>query len=480
MKKILLYSSLAFLMTCLWSCEEWLDVELKTKVKSEDLLLIEQGYKDALIGVYSNMISENLYGRELSFGFFEALTGAYDVSSANPTYYDVATGKLSNSNVKNTTDNFWKGLYNVIANVNNILDNIDNDKDLFSGDNYSIIKGEAMALRAFLHLEIFKIFGDFTDLSLDAIPYIKSLQTTIVNNSSGQQVLADAMQDLDDALKLLENDPIRKSGTKTNPTDAFLNDRQMRMNYYATKAIYARAAMYANDKVKALKYATEVINDGKNLFPWVDPATITLSEENNRDFTFSSEQLFCLNVFNLKSLYTIWLSPDVAQSMTLSKGTWFFNKWYEITSVGSTDYRLLYLTKTATFGWSTRYIVMKYIQPDAYNPDYAQRIPLIRMSEMYYIAAECNIDTDIDAATDYLNTVRRNRGINAPLSSLTSTTVAAELQKEYVKEFWGEGQLFFFFKRRNLISNPTDRYISFPLNSAYTISRPDSEIEYNK
>ncbi len=480
MKKIFLYSAVAILMTSLISCEKWLDVKLKTKVKSEDLLSTEQGYKDALIGVYSNMTSENLYGRELTFGFFESLVGAYDVDASNSSYYDIAQGKLANTNVRNVTDKFWNGLYNVISNVNNILGNIDNNKNLFTEDNYYIIKGEALALRAFLHLETFKIFGDCTDLTKNGIPYVKSLQTTIVPNSTGKQVLDYVMQDLDEALLLLVNDPIKKSNAKTNSTSAFLNDRQMRMNYFAAKALYARAAMYANDKVKALKYATEVINEGKTMFPWVDPANVTVSEEKSRDFTFSTEQLFCINIYNLKSLYNKWLSSDVAQSMTLSKGSYYFGNWYQKTTVGATDYRFLYLTKTATFGYSTNYILMKFSQPDAYKTTFAQRIPLIRMSEMYYIASECTIDSDLSAATDYLNTVRSKRGISTPLAALTSTTIVTELQREYVKEFWGEGQLFFFFKRRNLTNNPTDRFISFKLSAAYTIVRPDAEVEYNK
>ena len=44
-------------------------------------------------------------------------------------------------------------------------------------------------------------------------------------------------------------------------------------------------------------------------------------------------------------------------------------------------------------------------------------IPMIRITEMYYIAAECRMeagpDYDKSKALDYLNTVRRHRGIGA-------------------------------------------------------------------
>ena len=67
--------------------------------------------------------------------------------------------------------------------------------------------------------------------------------------------------------------------------------------------------------------------------------------------------------------------------------------------------------------------------------------PLIRMSEMYYIAAET--ETSEDAALDYLNTVRRERGLGDNLTA--GVDLQNEIFKEYKKEFFGEGQLFYYF-----------------------------------
>ena len=171
MKKAFSYAIL-LLATLLFSgCEEWLDVRLKSKVKSDDLFSSEQGFEDALVGVYSKLIGEELYGRQLTYGFFETLVGNYDLDYTNNTVYvDVARGDLSATNVRSVTDGFWNGLYNAIANLNNILDCIDGSRNLFSGDRYALVKGEALGLRAFLHLELFKIFGDFADLDAAAIP----------------------------------------------------------------------------------------------------------------------------------------------------------------------------------------------------------------------------------------------------------------------------------------------------------------------
>ena len=456
------------------SCEKWLDVDMKTKVKSEVLLENEQGFRDALIGVYTNMISESLYGRELTFGFFETLTGAYDIPSGNVQYYPVSQGQLTNTDVKAKTDKMWEGLYNVIANVNNILDNIDAKKNVFSGDIYSIIKGEALALRALLHFQAFKIFGDAADLTEDAIPYVKTLGNKVVPSSTGTQVLGFILADLKEAMDYLKKDPIYTTKSKINDSDAFMNNRQMRMNYYAAMALYAEVSLWAGKPADALDYATQVIAVCDEVFPWIDPATLTTSEVKGRDFTFSTEHIFCIDVFNLKSLYTTWLSSTSPPDMNmLYKGSYYFNTWYQSTSVGSVDYRYVYLKATSSYS-TNNFVGLKFSQPDGYKKAYSLRIPLIRRSLMYYIAAEC--ETDPARAKAYLDEVRSNRGINTPLVEYNDD----ELRREYVKEFWQEGHLFFYHKRRNITANPTDRYLSFQLKDKYIIEKPEAEIEYGK
>ena len=72
-----------FVLFTATSCKKWLDVQPRTKIKSEELLKSEQGYKDALIGAYTLMTPESLYGRELSFGFFDALSKFYESTSTS-------------------------------------------------------------------------------------------------------------------------------------------------------------------------------------------------------------------------------------------------------------------------------------------------------------------------------------------------------------------------------------------------------------
>src|SRR5690606_38971334 len=75
-------------------------------------------------------------------------------------------------------------------------------------------------------------------------------------------------------------------------------------------------------------------------------------------------------------------------------------------------------------------------------------MPLIKLPEMYYIAAEHYTTANPTKAIDLLNTVRRSRRINVDLpNGLTNEQVANELFKEHRKEYVSEGQLFFYYKR---------------------------------
>jgi hypothetical protein len=118
-----------------------------------------------------------------------------------------------------------------------------------------------------------------------------------------------------------------------------------------------------------------------------------------------------------------------------------------------------------------------YRDPDA-NIHY-QMAPALRLSELYYIAAECTFDTDPEKAWTYFNTVRFNRGIGRKITGETSKDVFMnELVKECRKEFFAEGQIFYMYKRLN---RPVKGFggSSYPAtNRMFVIPLPDDEIQF--
>ena len=71
-----LYYMAVGLLMLFASCSDWLDVKPKTNVEEEDLFKNEQGFKEALTGVYIKLSETQLYGRELTYGFLSQLANA--------------------------------------------------------------------------------------------------------------------------------------------------------------------------------------------------------------------------------------------------------------------------------------------------------------------------------------------------------------------------------------------------------------------
>ena len=105
---------------------------------------------------------------------------------------------------------------------------------------------------------------------------------------------------------------------------------------------------------------------------------------------------------------------------------------------------------------------------------YRYMIPMIRMSEIYMIAAEAT--TDRNEAYELLNAIRSHR--NSPdLDSNDNFDIS--LVYEFAREMVGEGQLYFFYKRRqeSLIISRTGSYDFNMLQSNYVWPIPESEID---
>lgn len=105
-------------------------------------------------------------------------------------------------------------------------------------------------------------------------------------------------------------------------------------------------------------------------------------------------------------------------------------------------------------------------------------IPGIRLSEMYYIAAESVYATDPGQAWEYFNTVRFHRGIGVVLNENSGADFITELLKEYRKETYAEGQLYFNYKRLNqsIVNESNLVYPAGP--SIYRIPLPEDELEF--
>lgn len=474
------YIAFLLLITgCCYSCKKYLDVKPKSQIKEEYLFEKERGFVDALSGIYTLMARRSLYGDNLSMSFLDALAQRYrGERTTNPFYntinYNYASDDAGNGKllpVKTTVRSIWLSAYTGIANANNILSNMDERKSLFTGNNYNLIKGEALGLRAFLHFDLLRMFGPMmTDHAADkSIPYRTVLSRDAQPLLPANEVVQLIIKDLLAAEQLLEEDPM-VSGAANDYNDFSVTGRKFRMNYLAVQATLARVYQYNNQPAEAYAYAKKVIASGK--FSFVKSQDVS-TDGVCRDRIFRNELLFSLQINNMKTYTDTYFNnnPTSFEGFYLNNDNAVIEDLFERSS---TDYRRQYL-------WSTtegKLVSTKYLQLDDNMPACVwpkNVVPVIRVSEIYYIAAECA--PDLSESMDLLNEVLSHRGLD-PRNDIGSKIALQEaLTKEYQKEFWAEGQLFYYYKRNKFSKIPGSNVLAD--SKVYVLPVPEDELIFN-
>lgn len=492
--------ALSFLALTLTSCSDWLDVSPRSSIDGDNLLTTENGYKQALTGVYTLMAKTDLYGEATSMILPEALAQHWTQPSAatinkGVLIYNLNSYNYSYSSVETYLANTWKSYYKAIVQTNDILNSIENSDVLFSNNNEKLIKGEALGLRAFLHLDLLRLWGPLPSApgSTKAIPYV----TIVTNNISDlasisySEIISKIISDLDEAEKILaEYDPLTKYSNeilndRTNvgtdgPDDDWQYLRQGRFNYYAVLGTKARLYQWIGDKANATKYAKMVIhavnNDNQPKFTL---ATNSYMSEKYKTYVFFCEHLF--GVYNSNTATNAQIqfldgTPPLLTNLTSSMALVFPE---------STTSDIRY---TACGIWENReynsnnYAVCRKYSGASYlstTASFSNRTPLLRLSEMYLILME-SLSLDEVKTTNYLADYISSRGMTSSLIDATvesEDALAKQLEKEYRKEFFAEGQMFYYYKRHEVtaFSWPSSRIVN---PASFVLPKPDAQIKF--
>src|SRR4051812_13456740 len=236
-------------------CKKWLDVKPMGQSTKDQQFQSQKGFRDALTGAYLDLKSGDTYGGNMEWGAIEYIARNWDV--ANPQFTSLSA--LTNANyldagARSTLDAIYAKEYKIVADVNSILEEIDGKKDIFQDNNYPLIKGEALALRAFSHFDVLRLYGPMPDKATadPILPYVTEVTKDIAPLSAYDDFAKSILSDLDQAEALLkEVDPIiQYSLAELNPlvgsvappvlSDDYYMYRQIRFNYYAVLALKAR------------------------------------------------------------------------------------------------------------------------------------------------------------------------------------------------------------------------------------------------
>lgn len=479
LNKIALCFLIAFSAT---SCSDFLDVVPQDKILENQIFENEAGVQNVHNGLYMSLSSNNLYGQQLTMDAVEILGQQYN-TGGNHDKYEMGTYAYTEANPKAVFTNVWEKAFTTILYVNKFLESMKEHSGVVSQEKADLLTGEAIAIRAMLHFDMLRLYGPIykVDASLPAIPYYDAAVTVNQPLISAKDAMSKILADLDAALVLLAKDPVVTVGKYNGNSDFDANpyysrNRGNRLNYLAVKCLKARVLLYSGDKTGAYATANEVINFTKAspLFRWTTFLEATHSIIPDR--TFSPETFFALSDFTLynkqKNLFDSSLPDDEIYAPLLNR----INAVFES---NDNDYRNLPSWKIPIVGGKTQKTFYKYEDvTDIVNLEepFRFQIPIFKLSEMYLIAAEAAPSPAESIA--FLNTLRFNRG----LSNLAATAnVTTEITKEYRKEFIGEGQLFFYYKRINSTTIPNGSAASgnVTMNALqYVVPLPDSEINF--
>lgn len=450
------------------SCTDWLDVEMSDNVMENTLFNTNEGYLIALNGIYVGM--NDIYGSTLSAGVIDVMAQYYNVTEdLNHNYATYSYYRFNENTFENMSSNVWSRAYALLANVNVLLEHCDEEGAALLPTYYPLVKGEALALRAMMHFDMLRLYGPIyseATASQSAIPYLEAANNRdMLPILSAGEVAQKVMRDLNEASSLLQNDSIRTAGVNSSESEDINenNDfryRQYRLNYFAVQTLLARLHLWMGNKSDAYKVAKAVIDEveEKETFPWVTSDMATNASYPDR--VFSTEVIFGLYNTSRPNLYDNLFNSDLEGdaltfygniSGTDSKVVNFYGEgsdmdyrrrmWESVVSEGSSDEG-----GTVTSVASSYFLKYDDITPSSSNSiDYSYRylIPLMRMSEVYLIAAECT--DDLTEATEYINGIRLHR--NVANVTPTKTDLQDYITREFAREVIGEGQLFFYYKR---------------------------------
>lgn len=464
------------------SCNSWLDVRPKTMEPAEIMFDTYQGYKDALTGCYMKMKDRSLWGEHMTITSVEFLAqhwqfGDYTPSATMTEGKAIKKYDYADDNVKPVFQNMYNGLYNIIVQANTIVEAMPKTGATAILDQQArgVVEGEAYAIRAMCHFEILRLFGQVPKNAAMApisLPYITAVSREPVAYIDYGQFVEKVENDLAKAAELLgKHDPYMEYTYKQvnglNNTweiaDEFLRYRLLRLNYWAVKGLQARFYLYVGNTAKAAAAANEVIEasvDGRGFS--TESNTGELTPYNGTSYcALPGEGLFMLSNYQLKDYNpTLFCTPGALMELRLHmsaarmegasgvfglfgeplaattnnrfKGVWRMRthpQWAD-----PTIFELLKYEQSDASAWGTSLVVQKQV------------MPMLRLSEMYLIAMETS--DDIARINELYNTYRTARNITGTTFS-NKQDVMAMIEKEYRREFFGEGQMFFYYKRNN-------------------------------
>ena len=437
MKKIAIILSFVCALTFV-SCTGFLDVAPSNQADSSTCITSESDAQVMLNGLMRKMTSSSYYGQYfLLFG--DARGGDFTIYTAGYTgsnmYY------FAHTQTSNTYSGIWSQVYNCLLQANNIIKNIEAMRDNGnSSSSLDDILGQAYTARALMHFDLVRVYGQPYNMNKGA--YGIAIVTEPVDagaqlqRNTVEEVYTQILADLNTAAPLLSK----------KKTLGYIN-------YYANQAILGKVYMYMDNYSAAAQAFANVIDSGVYSLYKPNEWVASWTKQNG------AESIFELGIYPSEgdlggSAYGI-LFRRKNHGNSSAYGCFSASEyWHAIMDDadvrwGVMDYDHMYGEEERS-NWPVccyKYSGSPSLAGDGKATSTAVNVKVIRLSEVYLLAAEANLQNGNKAkAAELLNAI----AVRNPNSKIWGSEVTADdIFNEYRRELLGEGKLFFEEMRQN-------------------------------
>ncbi len=429
------------------ACSDFVEVDLpKNKLTSETVFEDPAIAEAALRGVYGKMRDNGLFD---PYRGLSTLMGIYtdDIESSLTFSDDIIAFQNHTLLVTNTYIlGWWNAAYNQIYEANAIIEGVSNALGL-SSETVDQFKGEALFIRAYLHLFLTELFG--------SVPYITTKnyqENTHAVRIPRDLVYEHIISDLTLAADLLAEDEDTVSSNRIRPYVA------------AANAVLARAYLYIEDWDEAEKASTMVIERFGALESDLDAAFLIGSSE--IIWQFKSE----LDNNNTEEA-KLWIPENLPPDFYLSE--------LLFDAFEANDLRQSKWMNTATNTIGAWHYPFKYKEAVSTGASVEYSVQL-RLAEQYLIRAEARArQGNNKGAQEDINIIRNRAGLDNTTVSTKEDLLEAILQERRVELFTEQAHRWFDLKRMGKASevlttvkpNWQDTNILLPI--------PDTELMLN-
>lgn len=389
----------------------------------------------------------------------------YTLFSYDPNY----TTQKSFSRQNESPQQIWESAYQGIEKANWVLSKVPNTN--MDAARKTQILGEAFYLRAFY---LFTLTKNFRDIVIKTSPS-NSLDSALVPKSPAADVYKQIFADLDIAVSNLPT--YTTSIPKGRPSKE------------VAIALYAKAALYNQNWSVALDKAKQVINSNKYalLADVRDVYNVSREDAARQEnmWAFECESTSPGISTQIISLYGPKNSDGPQYSVTSFGSAFVYQSFFNSFNPIDKRRQLLdttYIDKTnkvvaqkdVTPITPQGVLLKKYMDPVA--PSGAVNIPILRLADMYLIAAEAEaqLNGGTSDAYGFIKVVRDRAGLPVLTAGLSKQQFIDAVLQERSWEFFGEGDRWYDLTRTNTFMQK----IPLAVNNVFPNRQPQTRNRY--